>query len=67
MCSSVFSFLSSELAGGTPHAVRCNIKSSFDHLLDKCVAVCFLFFHLNWRVAHLMQFDVTSKVVLTIY
>ena len=50
ICS--FSF-SSELVGGTPHTVRCSIE----------VGLSIFFLHLNWRVAHLIQSDVTLKEV----
>jgi len=43
----------------TPNTVRCNKKSRFNHLLDRCVAMYVVFFHLNLRVAHFIQFDVT--------
>ena len=46
-----FFFFSSELAGGTPHTVRCNI--------EVVLTISSFFFHLNWRVAHLIQSDVT--------
>ena len=45
-------FFLSELAGGTPHTVRCNIK------VGLIIFRFFLIFHLNWRVAHLIQSDV---------
>jgi len=42
----------SELAGGTPQTVQCNIHKNlpFYNLIPT---------HLNWRVAHLRQFSVT--------
>ena len=48
-----FFLFSSELAGGTPHTVRCNIEVA--------LTICSFFFHLNWQVAHLIQSDVTYE------
>ena len=80
---SICIFFSSELAGSTPHTVRCNIKVglticrfSFSSELVggrshtvRCsievgLTICSFFFsHLNWRVAHLIQSDVTLMEV----
>ena len=47
---------SSEQAGDKPHTIQCNIE-----ILITAATSRLTFFHLNWRVIHLLQFGVTWK------